>query len=213
MELLQHDHHHANVVVPAKIKPPPPIPFSNRRLPIMSSVLSLAFTSIAFGLVLLVMYQVKAEYHARVARLRAEFKTQLALVQTEIKEQLDGLNYGSMAKETEALRADIAALRRGVHRSFDQRTEIEKAAMGISQLWSEVYRLRNEAASAIIDYSTGTSSTANNSSSGSQQSAQRLAPSTGINVQPSESLRPTFKSLTSIYYNHFERKRRKKKEC
>lgn len=201
VELLQHDHHHANVV-PAKIKLPPPpppsaIPSSNR-LPIMSSVVSLAFTSIAFGLVLLVMYQVKAEYHTRVARLRAEFQTQLNLAQTEIKEQMDGLNYGSMAKETEALRADIAALRRGVNRSFDQRAEIEKAAMGISQLWSEVYRLRNEAASAIIDYSTGTSSTANNSSSGSQQSARRLVPSTRINMQPSESFRPTFKSLTSI---------------
>lgn len=135
----------------------------------MSAVISLVFTSVAFSLVLVVLRQVKADCDARVAALQAEFRHQVQKFRNQIEKQLDGIDVTAINKETDGLRAEISSLRRRVNQNFDQRGEIEKAAMGISQLWSEVYRLRHDTASAIIDYSTGTSSTANNSSSGTSQ--------------------------------------------
>lgn len=137
----------------------------------MSTIVSLTFTSLAFFLVLVVFYQFKANHQAHVTGLHKEYKRLLDNFQVKIKSQLESFDLAAINRETDTLRAEISSLRRGVNRNFDQRGEIEKAAMGISQLWSEVYRLRHDTTSAIIDYSTGTTinSTANNSNSGASQ--------------------------------------------
>lgn len=156
----------------------------------MSTLIPLVFTSMAFFLIILVFHQYCTHYQAHAATLRGEFKMHLDQFQGQVKAQLDGIDVAAIHKENDVLRAEIATLRRALNRNYDQRGEIEKAAIGISQLWSEVYRLRNDNTSAIIDYSTGPTSTTNSSGASIPQLTTRrpLVPnSSKLNGQGSTS--------------------------
>lgn len=107
-----------------------------------TTLMSVLFTSAIFSCSTFYIARVKNQQKQQLVELHKSYKTQFSKV------------YGDLRQEMEHLKNDIVGVRKY------QKNETDKNVMGISQLWSEVYRLKNEqASSAIAEYSTSTATT------------------------------------------------------
>lgn len=155
-----------------------------------ATVSSLLFNIVALVVVAVLVRKSHFKYRAYTANLQDQFRKQLDHVREQVNDQVRTTEAGSLKREVDVLKAEILALRRGLYRNNEQRGELEKATLEITQLWSELYRLQSDTSSsaAIGGYSSGISSAAaNNSGNSSSNSNNNNNNSSSISISSSAS--------------------------